>query len=456
MRSPFLTCIAVVTVSLCPRLVSEVCAANPTGKAPTARAPTGRAPKGKAAAKAIDKKTPAELHADDKSMNKQMQWEDNVMGPDRTRADLARVARAHALNEKAIKDRDAQAARDAVAPPPVAAKTAPKRAEVALPSVSDGANDRSDHSGKPREISAKLSSDEAKAPVPAAKPADDKFIDKLLRDEQESTSSRKKSASASDRDLDRLLAGANEKRAGRRDDVDKLLKNADSGPAMPAPRAASALPAWTQQPDISPSPAPAVAVVPAPIASRSQKKNDGVIRVVQSGPPSSAPVAATEPPSRASRSSRAPSARATSASGANWNDPFAESGSPSHAAAVPVMAVRKAAASRPSAASTEWNDPFADKADGKTARRSASGSVNTSGSAGPAKRGDKADPAAHPAGWKDPFTKGPYAGRQPSIAMRDLGKPENARWDLASHHAAPKVATAEPPQGWGVLKKRAR
>jgi hypothetical protein len=443
MRSSFLTCIAVVTLSLSPRLVSEVRAASP---------------KGKAASKGDKKPAAAELHVDDKSMKKQMQWEDKVMGPDSTRADLARIARAHALNEKAIKDRDAQAAREAAAPPPpVVAKSAPKRAEVALPSVSDGVSDNAKDKDnvRPREISSKLASDEAKAPPPATKPADDKFIDKLLRDEQAaSASNKKKGGSASDRDLDRLLAGANEKRGGRRDDVDKLLKNADSGPAMPAPRAASALPAWTQQPDISSSPAPAVATVAAPVASKPQKKqvNDGVIRVVQGaasgGAPSSTSVATAEPASsRAGRSSRGPGSRSTAAS--NWNDPFADSSG----STPPATPVRRAAASRPAAASSEWNDPFADKAEGKTTRRSSSGGAPAS--AAPAKRGDK-DPASHPAGWKDPFTKGPFAGPQPSIAMRDVGRGENARWELASHHAAPKVAAAETHQGWGVLKKRAR
>jgi hypothetical protein len=447
MRSQFLTCIAVVTLSLSPRLVSEVRAAAPKGKAAT-----------KAATKAAasDKKTPAELHADDKSMKKQMQWEDKVMGPDSTRADLERVARAHALNEKATKDRDAQAAREPVAPP-VVAKSAPKRAEVALPSVSDGASGKTSNDNvRPREISAKLAGDEAKAPPPAVKPADDKFIDKLLRDEQESTSSRKKSASGSDRDLDRLLAGANEKRGGRRDDVDKLLKNADSGPAMPAPRAASSLPAWTQQPDISPSPAPAVVAhvappVAAPVASRQQKKNDGVIRVVQGA--ASTSVATAEPPtSRAGRPSRTPASRSTVSTNSNWNDPFADSSG----STPPASTVRRAAASRPAAASSEWSDPFADKAEGKPTRR-ASSSGGAAPSTAPAKRGDKAsDPVSHPAGWKDPFTKAPSAAPQPSLAMREPAKVENARWEVASHRAAPKVATAETHQGWGVLKKRAR
>jgi hypothetical protein len=468
MRSQFLTCIAVVTLSLSPSLLSEARAAKPT-RAANPTKPKGKAG-GKATDKAADKKAPTELHADDKSMKKQMQWEDKVMGPDSTRADLARVARAHALNEKAIKDRDAQAAREAAAPPPpVVAKSAPKRAEVALPSVSDGAKTTAaDHDNvRPREISPKLASDEAKAPLPALKPADDKFIDKLLHDEQASNSGsgsgggRRKSSSSSDRDLDRLLAGANEKHGGRRDDVDKLLKNADSGPAMPAPRAPSALPAWTQQPDISPSPPPVVAAAPVP--SKPQKKNDGVIRVVQGsgsgGAPSNAnaSVATAEPAARsAGRSSRTPAARSTAASNTStWNDPFAESSGSTPSASPSSSTVRKAAASHPAAASSEWNDPFADKAEGKTTRHSSSGGAPAS--AAPAKRGDKpADPVAHPAGWKDPFTKGPSAAPQAPVAMRELGRTENARWELASHHAAPKVAAAETHQGWGVLKKRAR
>src|SRR5205823_780790 len=136
---------------------------------------------------------------------------DKVMGADSTQADLARLARAHALNEKATKAREAQAARQAAAPPPPVVKSAPKRAEVALPSVGDGAAPKSnDGAGaRPHEISAKLASDEAKAPPPALKPADDKFIEKLLHEEQAASANKKKSSSGSDRDLERLLAGAN-------------------------------------------------------------------------------------------------------------------------------------------------------------------------------------------------------------------------------------------------------
>jgi hypothetical protein len=430
MRSRLLACIAVALVSVCPRLVSEARAANPKSKG-------------------ADKKAPTELHADDKSMKKQMQWEDKVMGPDSTRADLARIARAHALNEKAIKE---QAARDAAAPPPpVVAKSAPKRADVALPSVSDGAAPKkTDGDGARTQISPKLASDEAKALPPAVKPADDKFIDKLLHAEQESTANNKKKSSASDRDLDRLLAGANEKHSRRGDDVDKLIKGADSGPAMPAPRAQSALPAWTQQPDISPT--PAVAVVAPPVVAKPAKKNDGVIRVVQGStgiaPTASAP--AETAPSRAARPSRAPASRSAS-NGSNWNDPFAAE-SPAGSTSTP----RKASASRPAAASSEWSDPFADKSDAKTTRRPPSSSAAPASTPAP-KHGDKnADPAAHPPGWKDPFTKAPAAASPPPVAMRELGRTENAKWELASHRAAPKVSSADAHSGWGVIKKRGR
>jgi hypothetical protein len=53
-------------------------------------------PKGKAAA---DKKKAAELHADEKAMKKQFNWEDKVMGPDAKSAELEKIARAHAINE---------------------------------------------------------------------------------------------------------------------------------------------------------------------------------------------------------------------------------------------------------------------------------------------------------------------------------------------------------------------
>jgi hypothetical protein len=444
MRSKLFACAAIalvsVSASVSPRFVSQARAANP---------------KGKAADKA-DKKSPTELHADDKSMKKQMQWEDKVMGPDSTKADLARVARAHALNEKAIKDREAQAAREAVAPPPpVVAKAPPKRAEVALPSVSDGAGTKTDDSNRPHEISPKLSSEEAKAPPPSVKPADDKFIDKLLRDEQETHA--KKTSSASDRELEKLLAaGSGEKHARRGDDVDSILKKADSGPAMPAPRAPSALPAWTQQPDISPS-RPVTTVV-APIATKPQpKKNDDVIHVVQGaagGAVAPAPVAAT--PARPTRGTRSPTARMSSG-GSDWNDPFAEPSTVASRDTAPASSGRKAPSSRPAAVTGGWSDPFADKPE--TTRPQRPPATAPTAPAPSLKRGPRGgEPAAHPPGWKDPFTKAPVAAPAAPVALREPapGHLESARWEVAARHAPARATGGDSRGGWGVLKKRAR
>ncbi|HVZ73218.1 MAG TPA: hypothetical protein VHJ20_12645 [Polyangia bacterium] len=413
-------------MTLCPRLLPEARAAHPKGRASKAE-------------KADKKAAAAELHADDKSMKRQMQWEDKVMGPDTTRADVARVARAQALAEKASKEREAQAAREAASPPPPQVKASAKRAEVALPSVNDGMgsgaasrNDGDDNGNKrTREISPALSTAEAKAAPAPVKPADDKFIDKLLRDEQETHN--KKRSSASDGELDRLLASANTKHASRSDDVDKLIKKADSGPEMPAPRAQSAMPAWMQQPDIPSTPPVALATTTAAPALRPTAKrpaNDGVVHVVQGA----------SPPARPTRS-----ASRASASASTWSDPFTNE----PALAAREAAVRKQTASKASQ-STDWNDPFADKPDQKTTR--------SAPAAAPAKRGEKAEPT-HPAGWKDPFTEDAPAKTRAPVAMRETGRLESARWESTPprHATASKPApTADAHQGWGVLKKRAR
>ncbi|HEX4405437.1 MAG TPA: hypothetical protein VH560_11450, partial [Polyangia bacterium] len=156
---------------------------------------------------------PSELRADDKSMTKQLQWEDKVMGPDSKRAELDKIARAHAITEKAEKDKEKQAALDAAAPAPKPEKAEraerTKKTEVSLLTDEKSNADAS----REREISPKLETAAAQAPVAASKPADDKFIDKLLREEDAPS---KKRASANDRELESLLAGAKEKPAGRK------------------------------------------------------------------------------------------------------------------------------------------------------------------------------------------------------------------------------------------------
>jgi hypothetical protein len=225
---------------------------------PHARAadPKGKSAKG-SKAKASDGFT------DDKTISKQMQWEDSVMGPDDKRAELDKIARAQAINkaaqEKAARDKekaDAAAAREAAAPKP---QTAKRGGDVAIPSVPD-------------EAPKKVETAEAPPPKPV-KHGDDKFIDKLLKDEPGS----KKRSSVDDKALNDLLAvdKPSAARPKRKDDVDSLLQSADKAPPMPETHAKKELQEW-EKPEIQST------AQPTPVVLRTQpKRNDGVIRVVQ-------------------------------------------------------------------------------------------------------------------------------------------------------------------------------
>jgi hypothetical protein len=454
MRSKLLVCAAAIAVylaaGLSSRYVSVAHAAGANGKK-------------KDAAASADAKKPAELHADDKSMKRQTQWEDKVMGPDSTRAELDKIARARAVNEKAEREKERQAALEPATPAPKAAPAKASKSEVSLLSPDAEKSDAKAH-----EISPKLDTEAAKAPVPAAKRGDDKFIDKLLRDEGAPGNGKaKRASSGNDKELDALLAGvkdqpgANGKRK-RGDSVDDLLKTADKGPAMPAPRAQSGgLPEWAKVPEIAPTPPPAPPPVAVKVAPK--KPDSGVIQVVQGAagnapavvtpnkPAASAPVAA--------RGSRKTPAKAAAAPVA-WSDPFADK-KPVAAAQSP----KKEPASRPSASAssdTTWNDPFAEPDEPrKTVRHTTQAPPSPAAPTSPAKRNDKAEPSARPAGWKDPFTKATPPTPAParaSVAMRDLGKNESSKWEIAARRPAARSTPSEARStgGWAVLKKHAR
>src|SRR5262245_11463857 len=135
-------------------------------------------PKGKPAKKKGD-----DL-ADDKVIGKQLQWEEKVMGADDKKSELDKIRKAQEINkaaaEKAEREKAANAAREAKERE-AAAKAGPttqkRGGEVALPTLPDeGDKTKVKHT----EVSPKLETEAAKAPPPVLKPADDKFIDKLL------------------------------------------------------------------------------------------------------------------------------------------------------------------------------------------------------------------------------------------------------------------------------------
>jgi hypothetical protein len=436
MRSKYLVCAAIAAVGVSGWFVSV--------------APAQAKDAGKDTAKDAKKK-PAELHADEKSMKKQTQWEDKVMGPDSKRIELEKIARARAINEKAEKERERQAALEPTAP---AAAPAPakKNAKSEVSLISPEKNEAS----RPHEISPQLASEAAQKAPPPSKPADDKFIDKLLREEDAPS---KKHASSNDKELDSLLAGAKEKPRKKGDSVDDLLKTADKGPAMPAPRAqSSGLPDWAKQPEIAPT--PAAPPPPPPVAAKPAVKNTGVIQVVQ-GAAGNAPAVIS--PARnapmAARTSRKPT---VAKAPATWSDPFADKRPVASA-----QTTKKEPTSRPAPSSdTSWNDPFANEP--SETRKTVHHATPPAAPASAPKRNEKAEPGAHPTGWKDPFTKAaaeptraPVAMREPAhapVAMRELTRSESSKWEIAAHHPAARASAADghAAGAWGVLKKRAR
>src|SRR5499427_4740067 len=170
--------------------------------------------------KAKAKKKDDSSSEDKTGIGKTLQWEDKVMGPDDKKSELDKIRKAQEINkaaaEKAEREKAANAAREAKEKEAAAKQPQPttqkRGGEVALPALPDeGAQ------GKPKaqhtEVSPKLDTEAAKAPPPALKPADDKFIDKLLK--EESGPKKKKASAAEDKALvDMLSTEKPEKTAG--------------------------------------------------------------------------------------------------------------------------------------------------------------------------------------------------------------------------------------------------
>jgi len=451
------------------------------------------------------KKKSADGLSDDKVISKQLQWEDSVMGPDDKRGELDKIARAQAINkaasEKAERDKEKAAAAAAKEPPaPPKAQTSKRGGEVALPTLPDEDSGKGSK-GKNSEISPKLETTAAAAPPPPVKHGDDKFIDKLLKDEP--GSKKRKTSATDDKALDDLLATEKPakpvaKGKGKRaDDVDSLLDSADKAPPMPETKVRHETPEWAK-PEIQSTPEA------APIVARPQpKRNDGIIHVVQGAAPVGRPepaatrnTAGTRPATFATRTpaaapSLSPAARRqqTPARPSGWNDPFADGpkktvaaretrGSSDDDDLTPAPSRRRASAPTPPpvskaeasrsargarssdrGADNDWSDPFKDSSKTTNTRRAAP-------AAKPAE-----PPARHGGAWKDPFTQETHgdthgsshtaapAAAHSTVAMREPRKGESTKWDVAEKKSAPAAADAPAPSTrgrWGILKKRAR
>jgi len=475
-------------------------------------------------ARAADpKKAPAAKKKSGDMLNdfdKQMQWENNVMGPDDKKAELAKIAKAQAITKAAAEKAAAEKAAAEKNPPKQeeTAKRTPAQknaAPVLLATPEDenaGKSTKSKaESARDREISPKLSTAEAAAPPPPPKPADDKFIDKLLKGEP-----KKKAKAVDDSELNDLLAkemkdkpaaAPGKKKGG--DLVDNLLRSAEKAPDMPAPKAKA--PEWAR-PELA-TPAP----TPRPTFKAPPKKDDGIIHVVQGAAGSGSSPSRPAAPARRGASSdpfdrdaapretasldSAPAPRKSSARSASASaDPFADDAPAPRPAAkaksAPVASFDDApaprAASRTRSASFDDDapaprpaakksapvasssaDPFADDAPpapraarsaarAQPARREPAPSSNSFDDpfddTAPRAKAKRSAEAKKSGAFKDPFSEDERpagsARRTPVVAMRDSSKEDS---DGASRRAAKdtqSIGGGATRSGWAVLKKQ--
>src|SRR3954464_927610 len=168
------------------------------------------------------KKTAKELSSTDDALQKQMDWENKILGPNtEKKIDLAKIQKLQAEEtarrekqekidkvEKERRDREAE-------------RTAAAQRNVTAPS-----------SREMPEI------EEAPPPPPKVEKHDDAFVDKLLKDKG---TTKKKSVAATNDDVDQLLNAAKQdkpagtaakNKGGKVDTVDQLLATADKQPTI--------------------------------------------------------------------------------------------------------------------------------------------------------------------------------------------------------------------------------
>src|SRR4051812_2254385 len=192
---------------------------------------------------------------DKTGIGKTLQWEDKVMGPDDKRSELDKIRKAQEINkaaaEKAERDKAANAAREAKEKE-AAAKAGPttqkRGGEVALPTLPDEGPGAGKGKAQHTEVSPKLETAAAATPPPALKPADDKFIDKLLKEEP--GKKKRRASTSEDKALVDMLASEKPKAApgkkGKKDGVDDLLTEAEKAAPMPETKVKHETPEWAK------------------------------------------------------------------------------------------------------------------------------------------------------------------------------------------------------------------
>lgn len=360
-------------------------------------APALAAPKEKSAAEGGGKKSGKEISTDDKALDKQMDWENKVLGPaTQKRIDIAKIQK---LQAEELARREKQEKIDQV-------EKDRKEREAAAAAAAQ----RNTKAPSTREVP---SIQETPPPSKPVEKHDDAFVDKVLTGKSE-----KKKVTVTNDEVDQLLNKAKQEKGasispskgkgkGGGDTVDQLLATSDKQASI------KTTPRSNDAPEAVSAEAAAREATLKAIAAAAAKAQEEKARNRRPAVPDAAML-------RAQAAAKAPPPRSespkTTASRTAWTDPFASDSSsgsstknrgkvtaavapppPARAAAVPPASARTPAAAsgrhppstRP-AGNEGWQDPF-DTGSGAKSRPA------------PAKPAPSGRPGKRPPNWKDPF-----------------------------------------------------
>ena len=336
-------------------------------------------PKAKAQAQ---KKSAKELSSSDDALDKQMDWENKILGPTaEKKIDLAKIQKLQA-EEMARREKQEKIDR--------ADKERKEREEAAAAAAKRNVKAAGTHDVPEIE----------EAPPPPKQPVekhDDAFVDHLLKDKG---GTKKKTASQTNDAVDELLNASKpdkpvaSAKKGKSDSVDALLATADKEPTI---KTTVHRPAAEEEPVSAEAAAREAAMKAIAAAAAKNEAN----RSKRPAIPDAAVMRARAEAS--ARSNPPPPSRSAppAASKAAWSDPFATDNPPTD---YPSKKSRVSTSVRPpdvdppppptsgrrgSSRGGNWKDPFDAGQGGGSSPRSK-----------PAKQGK---PAKHPRNWKDPF-----------------------------------------------------
>ncbi len=336
-------------------------------------------------AKPAPKKSAKEISSTDDALQKQMDWENKILGPNtEKKIDLVKIQK---LQAEETARREKQDKIDKV--------EKEKREREAAAAAAAQRNVRAAGTHDVPEI------EEAPPPPKPAEKHDDAFVDRLLKDK----ALPKKKAAVTNDEVDQLLNQAKQEKpvaAGKgrggkgSDTVDQLLATADKQATI---KTTTKRPSAADEPVSAEAAAreAAMKAIAAATAKADEERNRNKRPVI----PDAAILRARAEANARANPPPPPKVAPAAAPSAGWSDPFANDAPPPSKRDRITTSVRPAANVAPAAPSTSgrrgssrsggWKDPF-DGGDGASSPRS-----KTPARTSPSK------PSKHPPNWKDPF-----------------------------------------------------